>query len=231
MYAPVAVLVLAVLMPLAGLLVGVWLGGWRLELVRTGSMEPTYPVGSMTVVEPIDASEVRSGMALSFTDPGGSGQVVTHRVVRVISQDSGLFFETQGDANATPDPQLVPARNARGVVRWHVPYFGSAAWALRWPRAPLALVAAPGLLLAAGEWRAWRRRRSARPGIEDLQASIDWVDYELANLAGQAHPADGTDVAVAAARAACRAAVDALDAARPLVAAGAVEPGVDVGRR
>jgi signal peptidase len=220
--APVATLALTVLLPVAGLLVAVWTGGWRLEIVRTGSMEPTYPVGSMTVVEPVDASEVRPGMALSFVDPGSPGQVVTHRVVRVIGQDTGLFFETQGDANATPDPELVPARNVRGKVGWHVPHLGSAAWALRGARAPLALVVAPGVLLALGEWRAWRRRQAWRH-IEDLEASLGRADDELARLTrgrDRSATADDDDP-VAEARVACRTAVDALATVRELASTGA----------
>lgn len=188
-------------------------------MVRTGSMEPTYPVGSMTVVEPIDASEVLPGMALSFIDPSGPGQVVTHRVVRVIRQDTGLFFETQGDANATPDPELVPARNVRGKVRWHVPHLGSGAWALRGARAPLALVVAPGVVLALGEWRAWRRRRHGWRQIEDLEASLGRVEDELARMARRTQSPAGA-VAVADARFACQSAVDALVTARELVSAG-----------
>ncbi len=190
-------------------------------MVRTGSMEPTYPVGSMTVVEPIDASEVLPGMALSFIDPSGRGQVVTHRVVRVIRQDSGLFFETQGDANATPDAELVPARNVRGAVRWHVPHLGSGAWALRGARAPLALVVAPGVLLAVGEWRAWRRRRQGWLRVHDLEASLGRAEDELARLAGGGDRSASTDKAVGDARIACRTAVDALATVRELASTGA----------
>jgi signal peptidase I len=64
-----AVLGVAVALPLATFLVSLWLKGWQLVTVQSGSMAPTYPIGSLLVVEPIDASEVRVGMGVVFEDP------------------------------------------------------------------------------------------------------------------------------------------------------------------
>jgi signal peptidase I len=50
-----AVLGVAVALPLATFLVSLWLKGWQLVTVQSGSMAPTYPIGSLLVVEPIDA--------------------------------------------------------------------------------------------------------------------------------------------------------------------------------
>src|SRR6185503_12546364 len=69
-----AVIAVRVLLPLAAFLVTAWLQGWQLQDVQSGSMEPTYPVGSLLVIEAIDASEVRTGMALVFVDPSVPGR-------------------------------------------------------------------------------------------------------------------------------------------------------------
>lgn len=155
---PLAAFVLAVMVPLAGLLVSSWVLGWNLQPVYSGSMDPTYPVGSLLVVEPIDASEVRPGMAVTYADPAQPHRLVTHRVLRSVPGEN-LAFMTQGDANVTPDPQPVPARFVRGKVRWHLPGVGAAVRWLEWPRGFLILVVAPALVLLVTEAQAWRRRR------------------------------------------------------------------------
>jgi signal peptidase len=147
--------VIAVLLPLATFLVTVWLHGWQLQSVASGSMEPTFPIGSVVVVGQVDPSEVEPGMALVFEDPVVPGRLVTHRVLG--RAGSGILaFRTQGDANATPDPLPVPARLVRGRVMWHVTHLGRLLLWLRWPRSVIVLVLFPTMLLIAGEWRARR---------------------------------------------------------------------------
>jgi len=152
--------VIAVLLPLATFLVTVWLHGWQLQAVESGSMEPTFPVGSVVVVGQIDPSDVEPGMALVFEDPAVPGRLVTHRVLGRAGAGF-VAFRTQGDANATPDPLPVPARLVRGRVMWHVTYLGRVLLWLRWPRSAILLVLLPSALLIADEWRG---RRSGSAG-------------------------------------------------------------------
>ena len=156
------VVMLAVLVPLATFLVATWLLGWQMQSVLSGSMAPTYPVGSLLVVAPLDASDVKPGMAIVFEDPRVRGRVVTHRVVGVAPGET-LQFWTQGDANASRDPVPVPARMVRGRVLWQISGVGGLLTLLQWPYSFLALVVAPGLLLIGGELRNRRRQTAARP--------------------------------------------------------------------
>lgn len=146
----------AVLLPLTTFLVAAWLMGWQLQAVQSGSMRPTYAIGSLLVVAPIDASQVRIGMPVVFEDPKVPGRLVVHRVVARTPGDR-LQFTTQGDANATRDPAPVPARMVRGRVLWQINGLGPAIEWMQWPRSFLLLVVAPGLLLVALEWRTHRR--------------------------------------------------------------------------
>jgi signal peptidase len=161
--APIAIVAIAVLLPAATALVGVWLSGSRLQIVRTGSMEPAYPVGALLVVGPVDPADVRVGDALMYEVPGRRGHIVTHRVVEILDSSSGVMFRTQGDANGAPDVEPVPARAVRGRVRWAVPHLGRAARALHEPAGLAALVGTPAALLAVTELDAWRRRRRQPP--------------------------------------------------------------------
>lgn len=160
-----AVLAIALLLPLATFLVGVWLFGGQLQAVLSGSMSPTIPLGSAAVVAPVDSADVAPGMVITFVDPGSDDRLVSHRVVAIAEAET-LQFITQGDANARPDARVVPARLVRGRVLWHVRGLGTAIEWLQWPRGFVALVVVPGLLLVLLEWRA--RIRSEASSVVPL---------------------------------------------------------------
>jgi len=159
--ATLGVLSVALLLPLATFLVGAWLLGWQLQDVLSGSMSPTYPVGSLLVTSQVDPADVEVGMAVVFVDPRDSSRLVTHRVL-ARAPGSDLAFITRGDANATNDPVPVQARLIRGRVLWHVTFLGTVLDWLQWPRSFVLLVVAPAALLLIAEWRG-RREIGRRP--------------------------------------------------------------------
>jgi signal peptidase len=157
-WAPVAAVTISLLIPVTVFVVWSVLTGHRLETVRSGSMTPTYTVGSLLVVSPVDPSDVRVGMPLSFVTPDGDA-LETHRVIQVMHSETGLSFRTRGDANRDADPQPVPASAVRGSVKWSVPHIGEVLRWLAWPRGFLVLVVTPLVALLAFEMVARARRR------------------------------------------------------------------------
>lgn len=105
---------------LAILLVGVRLIGFTPYTVLSGSMEPTYPVGSVVYVKKVDPSTLKVGDAITFRLTGNV--VATHRIIEVHSEGE-LGFRTQGDANETADG-ITPATAVIGKVVFGVPYLG-----------------------------------------------------------------------------------------------------------
>jgi signal peptidase len=87
------------------------------------SMEPSIPIGSAAVIEPVDPRALRSGDVVSVRAMG-TGALVTHRVTRLVEDSAGLLLETKGDANPLPDPDLVPAGGVVGRVAWSLPLVG-----------------------------------------------------------------------------------------------------------
>src|SRR3954452_25125561 len=149
-----------VLGPLSVFLVSCWLGGYRLQPVLTGSMAPTYPPGALVVVAPVDPGDVTVGSPIAFEVGGGA--LVTHRVVEVVRDEvDGLEFRTQGDHNASPDEDLVPARRVRGEVRWSVTKVGWLLVWLRWPRGFLVTTVPALVLFVLGEVAGLLRRMRA----------------------------------------------------------------------
>jgi len=109
--------------------------GLRFLAVSSGSMSPTLPVGSLIYVEPILPEKVKEGDIITFYNSHQA--LVTHRVTEVIdkkktvvlSQDRTkevhqLQWQTKGDANQSPDPDLVGPNQLVGRYRFHLPWLG-----------------------------------------------------------------------------------------------------------
>lgn len=93
--------------------------------VLTGSMRPHLPPGTLVVVRPIDAKDIRAGDVVTYQLESGKPQVVTHRVVSVANRlDGSRAFTTQGDANSAPDPKQVRPEQVRGKLWYVVPKLG-----------------------------------------------------------------------------------------------------------
>jgi signal peptidase len=96
----------------------------RTTLIIGGpSMEPTIPLGSAVVVEPVDLSTIRAGDLVSI-QAGPETAVFTHRVVRLLALDGVPYIETKGDANPDPDPVTIPLSTIKGRVAVILPSVG-----------------------------------------------------------------------------------------------------------
>ncbi len=93
--------------------------------VLTKSMEPTYPPGTLVIVKPLPVEDVSIGDVITYQIASGRPEVVTHRVVSIISTSDGeRRFVTQGDNNAVPDALAVQPVQIRGEVWYAIPWIG-----------------------------------------------------------------------------------------------------------
>ena len=110
---------------LAVLLVGTRFAGLQIFTVLSGSMEPTFHVGSVIYVKDVDPNTLQTGDAITFTL--SEGTVVTHRIIEVIPDENNpniSRFRTQGDANNTADGTLVEEDDIIGKAVFTIPYLG-----------------------------------------------------------------------------------------------------------
>src|SRR5437868_10545213 len=68
-------------------------------IVRSGSMSPTIPTGSIVFYRKTQAAKVKVGEVIAFSKPGDPTEKVTHRVYKIGQSATGLYFITKGDAN------------------------------------------------------------------------------------------------------------------------------------
>ncbi len=119
-----AVLVLAAVALAAAVAIVPALTGAAAYTVRTGSMAPALPPGTVVIVQPVAPDAVAIGDVVTFVahEPGtAAARIVTHRVVGI---DPGPVLRTRGDANPVPDPGGTVAADLRGRLWYSVPWVG-----------------------------------------------------------------------------------------------------------
>ncbi|WP_240937852.1 signal peptidase I [Nocardioides sp. JQ2195] len=136
----VAALVVAVLVPRVA--------GATPYTILTGSMQPSYPPGTLVVVRPADVGDIGVGSVITYQLESGEPTVVTHRVVSSGVNGKGeVEFRTQGDANGTPDELPVRPVQVRGELWYSVPFIGHVNNWLSGKERQMAVYVVAGLLL------------------------------------------------------------------------------------
>ena len=138
----VASVVMLMAVVIAILLVGVRIFGLTPYTVLSGSMEPTYHVGSLIYVKKVSPYELRVDDPITYVIEGGT--IVTHRIIEIIPDEDDptvIRFRTKGDNNNTPDGDPVHSNNIIGKPVFTIPVLGYIAYFVQNP---------PGSIIAIG---------------------------------------------------------------------------------
>ena len=138
----------ALVVIVALLLVGARLIGLQVFTVLSGSMEPTYHVGSLIYVKDVDPFELESGDVITFMLDENT--VATHRIVEVVpdeEDDSVVRFRTKGDANENADGSLVHYKNVIGSPVFTIPQLGYVVSYIQNPPGTYVAISAGAILL------------------------------------------------------------------------------------
>ena len=100
-------LIVALVVLLAVLLVGTRVIGLTPYTVLSGSMEPTYHVGSIIYVKNVAPEDLKLNDPVTFRL--SDSIIATHRIIEIHGEGtSELSFRTKGDANEVADG-IIPA--------------------------------------------------------------------------------------------------------------------------
>ena len=129
---------------LAFLLAGIRIIGFTPYTVLSGSMEPTFHVGSLIYVRSADPEKIEEGDIITFRLSGETA--ATHRVIGVDRENK--CFYTKGDANNTPDGSPIPYGDVIGRAVFTIPKLGYfSEWVTSPPGCYMAMAAGGVLLL------------------------------------------------------------------------------------
>ena len=170
------------------------LTGLKTMIVTSGSMETNIGTGSAILIEELTTTSIRIGDPISFE--GAEGHLVTHRVVAIREIKGETYFQTQGDANEDPDPNLAPAGAVVGRVRAVLPYMGYVLYYSSGKLAQLAMIGLPAIILVALELRslvtAARKNRAGSKQSPSPTGSTPGVPSVVIPGRGQPAPAPET---------------------------------------
>jgi len=145
----------------AGALVAIRILGFSAAVVTGGSMAPAIPMGALILIEPVGPASIAVGDVITFTLPD---RLITHRVIAITHDETGLQLVTKGDANDAADPVAIRAGAAVGAVRFSVPLAGYALAELQSVWRIVGAIIVLGIVLDAA------RRRVARPRLASAAA-------------------------------------------------------------
>ena len=145
-------IVVAIILVFAVFLVILRLFGYEVYTAMSGSMEPTYHVGSLIYVRPTDVATLQKGDTITFM--AGESAIVTHRIEEIITEtdENGgetLKFRTKGDANQVADGKLVHYKNVLGRPSFSIPLLGYVAFYIQRPPGIYIALVIGTLLLAS----------------------------------------------------------------------------------
>ncbi|NMH67629.1 signal peptidase I [Bacillus sp. RO3] len=123
--------------------------GYQFKSVLSGSMEPTFKTGSIIAVKPLDENQKASlGENDVITFNKNETEVVTHRIIDVIKQESGTLYVTKGDSNKDKDLSPVLSDNVMAIYEgFTIPYLGYVVSFAQSPKGTALLLIIPGILL------------------------------------------------------------------------------------
>lgn len=97
--------------------------GFKPMMVLTESMEDYIHAGDVIIVKEVDPSTLDIDNVITFFDPKGNGtSTVTHRIIDVIEDETGIWFQTKGDNNNTADDELVESTAVIGIYKMRIPF-------------------------------------------------------------------------------------------------------------
>ena len=143
----ITTVLVVVVVILALLLVGARLVGLQIFTVLSGSMEPTYHVGSLIYVKDVDPYKLESGDVITFMLDEDT--VATHRIIEVVPDESDptiVRFKTKGDANEAIDGSLVHYKNVIGSPVFTIPQLGYVANYIQKPPGTYIAISAGAIL-------------------------------------------------------------------------------------
>lgn len=120
--------------------------GARSYTVLSGSMAPTYPIGSIVMTAPRATYAV--GDVIAYTH---DSSVVTHRITAIEKIGTTALYTVKGDANAHEDPVAIPSQNVLGTVVAGIPYLGIVVGYIKTPFGFFTMIFLPGLLFVVLE--------------------------------------------------------------------------------
>jgi signal peptidase len=119
--------------------------GYRMYVVKSGSMEPKIHTGSVVIDHKANNYNLKDVITFKVQN---SKDTVTHRIYKINADKS---FTVKGDANKTADPDPVQKTNVVGKVLFSIPFLGYFIAFLRTLPGLIIFIIAPAVIIISDE--------------------------------------------------------------------------------
>jgi signal peptidase len=127
------------------------IGGFRILIVMSGSMEPAIKTGSVVIDKNI--TDYQIGDVITFKNENQPKETTTHRIHDIKCQDGNCLYITKGDANDGIDSESVESSQIVGKTLISIPYFGYVVKFARTLPGLLILIVMPATIIVYEEMK------------------------------------------------------------------------------
>lgn len=110
--------------------------GYKLIVIKSGSMAPTIKTGSAVIIHKNDNYQNKDIITF-IKKANASKELVTHRIIKVDSENGKQIYKTKGDNNNVEDQETTLQKNVLGKVILKIPYFG---WLIAFLKSKVGMV-------------------------------------------------------------------------------------------
>lgn len=121
------------------------IGGFRLFVVKTGSMAPKIKTGSVVFTKKLENYQV--GDAVTFRKSAEDKDSTTHRIVSIEGEGVDTNYWVKGDANNSVDPSPVMKYKVIGKAYFSIPFVGYFISLLKTPLGLIIFIIIPATVI------------------------------------------------------------------------------------
>ncbi len=99
-----------------------YVGGFSVCNIISGSMQNTININDLIVIQKCDGEDLKKGDIITYKKENGS--IVTHRIVRISSENGQNVYTTKGDNNEVEDQEKIRHEQVCGKYIFKINGFG-----------------------------------------------------------------------------------------------------------
>lgn len=96
--------------------------GYKAYSITTDSMKPTLDEGDIIITKQQQEDKIKQGDIITYVQ---NGEVITHRIIQIETQDGKNKYVTKGDNNTIEDSEKINYEQIEGVKLIKIPLLGN----------------------------------------------------------------------------------------------------------
>lgn len=155
-------------------------------IITSGSMEPEINVGDIILSKKVDSKDIQDGDIISFWDPENSKHIITHKVIKIYTENNETYFLTMGTYTGSEDQIPVNSNLLVGKYVGRIRWIGGLALFMQTPLGLITCLLIPLCILLIIDYYHKRRYDSLKEDevkllkqeIKKLKEKLEEIENE-----------------------------------------------------